>query len=46
MIEITNDFELQMAENELKALMQQGTGINALRIAEIQLAINAYLLKR
>jgi hypothetical protein len=46
MIKITNDFELQMAENELKALMQQSPGINAVRIAEIQLAINAYLLKK
>lgn len=46
MIEITNDFELQAKENELKALMQQGQASNAMQIVEIQLAINAYLLKK
>jgi hypothetical protein len=46
MTAITNDFDYQMAERELKALMQQSPSINAVRIAEIQLAINAYLLKK
>lgn len=43
---ITDEFDYEAAKRELAALMQQSTGINALRIAEIQLAINAYLLKK
>lgn len=43
---IINDFDYQMAQKELAALMQQSPSIHALRIAEIQLAINAYLLKK
>jgi hypothetical protein len=40
---IHSDFELQAAQRELAALMQQSTAINAKRIAELQQAINAYL---
>lgn len=45
MYQITNECEYEAAQKELSALMEQSTGINALRISEIQLAINAYLLK-
>lgn len=40
---IHSDFELQAAQRELSALMQQSTAINASRIAELQQAIHAYL---
>lgn len=46
MIEITNDFELQAAQRELEALMRQGFAANAVRIGEIQMAINAYRFKK
>jgi hypothetical protein len=46
MYKISSDFELKMAENELKALMQQGRSINAERINQIEMAINNYLLKK
>jgi hypothetical protein len=46
MIEITNDFELQAAQREISALMQQSLAINAQRIVQIQQAINAYLMKK
>lgn len=44
MYKIHSDFELQQAQRELTALMQQSTSINAMRIKEIQEAINAYLM--
>lgn len=46
MLQITNDFELQSAQQELSALMQQSLTINAQRIGQLQQAINDYLLKK
>jgi hypothetical protein len=46
MYEITNDFELQQAQKELSALMQQSMSINQQRIVQLQQAINAYLMKK
>jgi hypothetical protein len=40
---IHSDFELQAAQREISALMQQSVAINAKRIAELQQAIHAYL---
>jgi hypothetical protein len=46
MFQITNEFELQSAQNEIAALMQQSLAINAQRIGQLQQAINEYLMKR
>lgn len=43
---INNELQYEAALKELAALQRQSQSVNALRIAEIQLAINAYLLKR
>lgn len=46
MNEITNDFELQQAQQVLKALMEQSMSINQQRIMQLQQAINAYTMKK
>jgi hypothetical protein len=43
MIQITNDSELQSAQQELSDLMQQSVSLNADRIVLLEQAINDYL---
>lgn len=46
MDEITSQFELEAKQRELAALMQQGLGINAMRIKQLEDAIQAYISKK
>lgn len=46
MIEITSDFQLQTAQQELSELMQQSIVLNTQRIIQLQQAIDNYLMKK